>query len=175
MLIQIGSEYPAKMPALQGPGAVIVMEEELFGLVLYTPSPSDIDINEWRRGKYRYSIFIEDNVPFFILGFEKIGLLVDASIDFLAVAEHGLQICDFMLGKSERITMTLVDSENNVVKAIRQLVAGPRTAKMLREVFVNQMAEYKTSDEVRKKIYSIFDRYSTEQMFLMGTQFQPAG
>jgi hypothetical protein len=175
MLIQVGEEYPAIMPVLHEPSAVIVMEEDLFGLVFYTPAPAELVRSEWRNGTYKYAIFIEDNIPFFILFYEKAALLTEASIDFLVGTEHGHQTCDFLLGKSERFTMTLVDANNNIVKAIRQFDFGPTSAKMLRDACINQTAGYKTSAEVCQKIYSIFGQYSTEDMFLKGERFQPAG
>lgn len=174
MDLKRGDTFPHALPHPGQEGHLIFMNGPTFCLVSWLSQLSPDEISDWDSGDYLYGAFIEDDIPFLIVGFPATNLMAETSLNIVGEQERGNPLCDFMTGESDLLTLILVDAETNIVRGIRKLMMGPTTATALRNACIRQLDRYSTSQEVQAAIYQLMEMYDTNAMIQRTQMFRPS-
>lgn len=159
--------YPHPRPGMEI--TLSELNEAFFDVKAYLSDPTPDEIRDWRKGKLRYGLYFQDDIPFFILAFENWDL--DININILKV-KKGEDIDKWLNAEGNIINLYLIDARTNILKAMRTISVSLNCSEGIRDVLEMQSQNYDSVQEVDTKIYEIQNSLTTHQMRSKGKMYK---
>lgn len=151
-IIEVGKPYPLSCPSPGKDFALIkTLEGGSFELLMYLNKPSFNERLAAKNGEFTYAVFIDKYIPFFCVEFEHFSF--DASLNFHKVSVDHMQ--SWLSEDANAVTLILIDSSDNTVKAIRLIGVEPAAMKELKHACSEQIGWYIGAAHVDRAITEI--------------------
>lgn len=137
----LNSPFPLISPIMPGQAgsSVFFLAEGALCVAAFCPNPPAQMLALW-NGQLSYGVFVHDEVPFVVIFFREGGVNMNPGINVLSEVEAGRSAYkEFLEGDSKTITLVLVDSLNNSVRATRTLVFRDAAFSLLRMACRSQL------------------------------------
>ncbi|HKO80165.1 MAG TPA: hypothetical protein VJU78_07220 [Chitinophagaceae bacterium] len=165
----IGSIFPDSRYA-QLDGAFICFSENSFDVVVLMAGINPSEIEDFKRGKLVYGLFVVDYIPFFILDFGN-DLNLDCSFNFLKVKPDDANA--WLISTSNLVNLYLKEGTTYVLKAMRTITVNNKNIEEIKTTLKMQGEKYTSPNEVDKKLVKILSQYTTLKMMEGITLFTP--
>ena len=165
---EVNTLFPFPHPS---PGAEIAISElntPFFDVKNYLHNPTTEEIKDWRRGNLKYGFYFENNIAFFLLLLETMSL--DVSINILKIKTDEQREV-WLNTEGKVINIFLIDTETNILKAMRMFSIPMELAERLKDTLEAQQ-DYEDVKIVDAKIAEISNRLTTEDMITRTKMFK---
>ena len=165
----VGQLYPDDNEA-NGEEKVRTQTSTVFFDVLYYSPPDPECIGAWKKSPLRYGLFVEENIPFFLIEFPDMKWRFYCSLNFHLVSENHTNL--WLNSTYNIITLYLLHYKTNTILAMRTISIKPAIAERLRDILETQLASFTSANEVENRIQRIQSRFSTSQMIKKTNMFK---
>lgn len=157
---EVGQPFPVHNRARGVEETRIDINEEFFDMCFYS-SQAAKDAKMFTKGKMRYGVFVEDNIPFFIIEFVG-DMSIEASFNFLKLKQD--KVDHWLNSKANSITLYLIDNQTNILHGMRLIGIKHEVADQFRDACEAQDNTYATHNEVEIKTLSIVKKFSAQEL-----------
>lgn len=132
-----------------------------FDIICFASHIRAEEIQAWKKGMLGYGLYVNSDIPFFIIDFD--GWTIDVNINILKI-KNDEQIDFWLNGEGNIINLFLVDTDTNILKAMRMISIQMNIAESVRDILEKQSQTYETVDEVENRIDAINHAIKTKEM-----------
>lgn len=132
---------------------------DFIDVIYNITKPTMKEVNTWRFGKFKYGVFVESDIPFFLIDFGDWDF--DMSLNILKCTNKE-QRDNWLKTDGGWLFMYLIDACSNDIKAMRQ-ISFSSTSKV-KQVLQNQAKRYRSYSDVDIEIDKINSKYTTKDM-----------
>lgn len=161
--LEVGNPFPFRSPS-GGDAVLSHIVGESFDVICWASGLSSFEVKQWRKGRLHYGVFIQDDIPFFLVEFPVAKWNFDVSIDILAEKERGRDYETFLNGQGNMVNFFLVDAITNNIKAMRMIGIAHETATEIKTACRNQLFRYRDSQALGFRLSQIMAIYDTNAM-----------
>lgn len=137
-------------------------EDGLHTLIIFMDHPTKEEIESVRIGKYRFGLFVEENLTFLLFKFEPKIKWSDAP--FIPNADGDIP----MFAENNQVPMLnvlYVDSVTGILKTYRMIGLEETFSNNLRESISRQLLYTISPNDLHLKIKRIYQKYPQSEMF----------
>lgn len=120
------------------------------------------EIKALKRGKLRYGVYVNNNIPFFLLDFPEIKMTLDSSFNIFKFEQSFAD--EWIKGEANAVELITVKAETFTVKGQRLMGIDLECMKQIKEVCIEQQKTYSNQKEVDNMLVRICDAVSTDEM-----------
>lgn len=163
---EVGERFPSEinMEGLQGGvGATWRISGKSFEIVFLVQSPSVQEIDDFRKGPFKFGVLELANIPIFLMKFDS-GLSFELFFNIALEREAGRELQDFLYSDANLVTLFLVDSVTFILWGIRALGMPPETIRRLKESCRGQLAKYQNAGEAAAVIQFLMSKYTHKDL-----------
>lgn len=160
MLFEVGKRFPLNDYNRGIEGMFLQFQPQVVNFVGCMFDPTSSERKEWKKGDFRYGLFVKNVVPFFLFEFD--GFSFDASGNIHKVAEqHRATILN---ADGNLSTLWLVDLRHYVLSGMRSIGMDLGIMQEFRAVLREQLERYENMTEVDRAIGGIIRSFTTADM-----------
>jgi hypothetical protein len=156
----VNEEFPKQNPFPHTQNVRTAFNFEFIDIIYNKKSPSQSRMKLWAEGDFNYGVFVESDIPFFLIDFGD-GWELDVNINILKLANKNDRNLWFSINGGD-LNMFLVDASSNILKSIRNIHFS-RTDR-IKQVLQRQEQRYENHYEVDLEIDKIYSKYSLRDM-----------
>lgn len=164
---EVGQPFPFPSPG--GEVTISELTTTFFDVKTYFSDPTPEEIRDWRKGKLKYGLYIQDHIPFFIIAFENWDL--DVSINILKI-KNDEDVDKWLNAEGNLINLYLVDARTNILKAMRTMSVHMDFSEGIKDVLELQSKNYDSWQEIDRKIMEVQNTLPTKSMIGKGKMYK---
>lgn len=164
--LQVGEKFPFDIRDVKAEGATWRIVRASFDVVVMLQNARESEIQDFRKGEFRYGVVVLEYVPVFLVKFGR-DLSFELFFNILLEKENGRDVDTFLDNEANLLTLFLVEPESREIKAMRAIGLDLETPGTIKEACREQMKQYKSAAEVAAKIDGIIARYSHNDLLGM--------
>lgn len=123
---------------------------------------SEAEAKSFRTGTFRYGVFVDSDVPFFLLHFPDTKTEFDAPFNFLKIDDGSRRT--WLETEANALHLVLVERRNYIVKGQRFVGLNLEVPTLIKAVSVAQANTYQSAGEVDIAINRTYNRFSIQEM-----------
>jgi hypothetical protein len=158
---EISKSYPHKAYYPGREEIRAVTDDSFFHLCYYCTQPGT-DSPAWQKGPLAYGLYIEDDIPCFLIQLTSIGLAFEVTINIHTLNDESVN--NWLNSSRTLVPMLLMDAHTNIINAIRLLSIRPAMATRIRDCLERQDARYSDGQAVERATDALLQRMNTQQL-----------
>ncbi len=153
MAILIGNAHPVlnKMKGMQN--YMAQFHATFFDGLYYLKTPSPAQKAAWKTSPLAYGVYVENNIPFFLLEFPKEKWSFLTPLNAFSAAANDRQT--WINGSDTVLNLFLLNADTNITENIRTLKTDAAIAKKIRETCKIQLTQFASQTAVETAISQI--------------------
>jgi hypothetical protein len=120
------------------------------------------EIKALKRGKLKYGVYINNNIPFFLLDLPEIKMTLDSSFNIFKFEQTAVD--NWLNNEANAVELITVKAETFIVKAQRLMGIELDCMKQIKEACIEQQKAYTSQKEVDSMIVRICNAVTTDDM-----------
>ncbi|GAB4185341.1 MAG: hypothetical protein OHK0057_14470 [Thermoflexibacter sp.] len=165
MSLKIGSKHPIEKTTSEARLSLAKENKEFLDVIFYNTSKSKDYPKSWEKANLRYGIYVEANIPFFLIDFPQEGKSYAMAINFYDISTNERAS---WLKETESTMNLFLLNVNNIIEAMRTINVSTPLASEIRKIGQNQLATYKDSSTVQAAISQVIAQKNTATMINKG-------
>src|SRR5687767_2603111 len=117
---KVGEPFPGKHPMPGADFTVAQLNQKFFDIKAYLRDIKPKEEQQWRRGKIKYGVYVNSDIPFFIIDFDNNSWNIDVNINNLKI-QDAHQLDNWLNDDSNVINLFLINTESNILIAMRMI------------------------------------------------------
>lgn len=166
----MGEPFPGKNPMPGADFSIAQLNQKFFDINTYLRDVKPKEEQQWRRGKIKYGVYANSDIPFFIIEFDNNSSNINASINILKIPNTD-QIDNWLNADSNVINLFLIDTVSNILLAIRMISIRKQVCEKIRDILEKQSHTYSSPEEAELKTARIQDAITTREMMERAEMF----
>lgn len=159
IIFEVGRPFPFEIENT----ILIDFKENGFHLPIGYNNLDDFEINAFKNGKIDMDIAFVNNIIFIILEIE--GILELSDVPFhIALSTTPLEALELQDGEGYALHMFLIDSKDNVLKAIRLVSLSEEFSHTLKTLIDKQLEEFFNMDDYNKRLANVFNNFTQQDL-----------
>lgn len=156
---KINEKFPFSNPVPYVENTRSELNSEFIDIIYNIQNSTPKDVKVWSRSNFRYGLFVESDIPFFIIDFG--GWNLEVSVNLLKLTDKNQR--DLWLKKRRGcLQMFLIDADTNVLKSLR-IISFSSTVNF-KQILEKQEQRYQNYSDVDLEIKRIYSKYSLRDM-----------
>lgn len=158
----VGKPFPDER-YLSLEGTAVSFTASSFDIICVLADLDEDEINRWQQQPFKYGIFNEGAIPFFVSDFGN-GLVLSCPFNVREVKAKLL--INWLMLPDTYINLFLVEKKGYILKASRVVALDPLLMRSLKSILRNQYSRYNSEKEILARISALQKKCSTEEMYL---------
>lgn len=158
--IEVGRPFPSSNII---EGVAINFEEEGFYLPIGFRNITDKEVHAFKNDKINIDIAFVNNIIFIVFEIDGVVELSDAAFH-IALSTTPLRFLDLNDGEGYKLHMFLIDSKDNVLKAIRLVSLSEEFSHTLKTLIDKQLEEFFNMDDYNKRLANVFNNFTQQDL-----------
>jgi hypothetical protein len=160
---KVGEPFPGEHPLPGEDFTVAQLNQKFFDIKAYLSDIKPKEEQQWRRGKIKYGVYVNSDIPFFIIDFDNNSWNIDVNINILKIKDAH-QLDNWLNDDSNVINLFLINTESNILIAMRMISIRMDICEKIRDILEKQSHTYGSHEEAELKIAAIQHSITTQEM-----------
>lgn len=156
---KINEKFPIPNPIPNTDNVRSDINSEFINIIHNITLPTTKEVRLWSQGNFKYGVFTESDIPFFLIDFD--GWDLDVSLNVLRITNNNQRDLWLKINRGW-LNMFLVDACNNELVSMRNIFFTD--TNKFKQILQRQANRYKNDSEVDLEIVRIYSKYSIKDM-----------
>lgn len=165
MSLKVGSTHPIEKAASEVRLSLAKENKEFLDVIFYNMSKSKDYPKAWEKANLRYGIYVEANIPFFLVDFPQEGKSYAMPVNLYDISANERES---WLKETESTMNLFLLNANNIIEAMRTIHVNTSVASEIRKIGQSQLATYKDTNAVKGAISQVLAQKNTATMIAKG-------